>query len=162
MPVDSSSSIKAQANGVLHYQGQNSCTDGEYARTANGADCLPPQLVESAAVEQTRDSAGASGAATKPDQQRTDDAADQVHADHVERVIEAQFVFQADGQRTQHARQTPTASAPTTLTDEQDGVIATRPATMPDAAPSDVALPSRMRSVSNQAEHRRAQWQSSW
>src|SRR5262245_2212296 len=42
-------------------------------------------------------------------------------------------------------------SAPSTLTDEQDGVIATRPATMPDAAPSDVAFPSRMRSVSNQA-----------
>ena len=41
--------------------------------------------------------------------------------------------------------------APMTFTDEQDGVIATRPATMPDAAPSDVALPSRMRSTSSQA-----------
>src|SRR5579875_1649664 len=45
----------------------------------------------------------------------------------------------------------PIANAPKTLTDEHDGVIATRPATMPDAAPSDVARPSRMRSVSNQA-----------
>ena len=41
-------------------------------------------------------------------------------------------------------------SAPTTLTEEQDGVMATRPATMPDAAPRDVALPSRMRSMSSQ------------
>src|ERR1700754_4738414 len=44
----------------------------------------------------------------------------------------------------------PTTKAPTTFTDEQDGVIATRPATTPDAAPSEVALPSRMRSVSSQ------------
>src|SRR5258705_10327215 len=45
----------------------------------------------------------------------------------------------------------PMISAPTALTDEQDGVMATSPATMPDAAPSVVALPSRMRSVSIQA-----------
>src|SRR6185369_8510247 len=46
---------------------------------------------------------------------------------------------------------TPITSAPTTLTDEQDGVMATRPATMPDAAPSEVACPSRIFSVSSQA-----------
>src|SRR5262245_40783172 len=46
---------------------------------------------------------------------------------------------------------TPMMSAPMTLTAPQDGVIATSPATMPEAAPSDVALPSRTRSVSNQA-----------
>src|SRR6202008_3075772 len=40
--------------------------------------------------------------------------------------------------------------APNGLTDPQDGVMATRPATMPDAAPSVVALPSRKRSVSIQ------------
>src|SRR5262245_43643766 len=45
----------------------------------------------------------------------------------------------------------PTASAPSTFTDEQDGVMATSPATMPDAAPSVVGLPSRMRSTSSQA-----------
>src|SRR5580693_8326244 len=44
----------------------------------------------------------------------------------------------------------PITRAPSTLTDEQDGVMATSPATMPDAAPSVVALPSRMRSVSIQ------------
>src|SRR5689334_415650 len=45
----------------------------------------------------------------------------------------------------------PTTSAPRTFTDEQDGVIATRPATMPDAAPSEVAFPSRILSTSSQA-----------
>ena len=42
------------------------------------------------------------------------------------------------------------ASAPSTFTDEQAGVIATRPATMPEAAPSEVAWPSRIRSVRSQ------------
>src|ERR1700737_3090981 len=45
----------------------------------------------------------------------------------------------------------PTISAPSTLTEEQEGVIATSPATMPEAPPSVVACPSRMRSVANQA-----------
>src|SRR3954447_5225593 len=40
--------------------------------------------------------------------------------------------------------------APTGETDEHDGVIATRPATTPDAAPSEVACPSRIFSVSSQ------------
>src|ERR1700722_14285755 len=45
----------------------------------------------------------------------------------------------------------PITRAPNTLTDEHDGVMATSPATMPEAAPSVVACPSRMRSVSSQA-----------
>src|ERR1700727_1031555 len=44
----------------------------------------------------------------------------------------------------------PIAKAPTALTDEHDGVMATNPATMPDAPPSVVAWPSRIRSVSSQ------------
>ncbi len=36
------------------------------------------------------------------------------------------------------------------MTDEQDGVIATRPATTPEAAPSEVAWPSRSFSTSSQ------------
>ena len=86
------------------------------------------------------------------DQKGAGETADQVHTDHVERVIEAELELQADSQRTQHTadrRRSP--SAPTTFTDEQDGVMATRPATMPDAAPSVVAWPSRIRSVSSQA-----------
>src|ERR1700759_1216310 len=44
----------------------------------------------------------------------------------------------------------PITRAPSTFTDEQEGVIQTRPATMPEAAPSVVAWPSRIRSVSSQ------------
>src|SRR3954452_12553657 len=44
----------------------------------------------------------------------------------------------------------PTAIAPSGVTDEQDGVIATSPATTPEAAPSDVAWLSRIRSVASQ------------
>src|SRR6201985_3730087 len=44
----------------------------------------------------------------------------------------------------------PTAIAPSGVTEEQDGVIATRPATRPDAAPSEVAWPSRIFSVISQ------------
>src|SRR6476660_7412531 len=45
----------------------------------------------------------------------------------------------------------PTRIAPTGLTAEQAGVIATRPATTPDAAPSEVAWPSRSFSVVGQS-----------
>src|SRR5689334_21192785 len=45
---------------------------------------------------------------------------------------------------------TPTTSAPTVLTAPQAGVIATRPATTPEAAPSEVALPCKTRSISSQ------------
>src|SRR5246127_1018502 len=58
------------------------------------------------------------------------------------------FSPQASAHTTPATR--PTTNAPTALTDEQDGVMATSPATMPDAAPSVVALPSRIRSVSSQ------------
>ena len=44
----------------------------------------------------------------------------------------------------------PMATAPSMSTAPAAGVIATRPATMPDAAPSEVALPCRSRSMSSQ------------
>src|SRR6201984_617468 len=44
----------------------------------------------------------------------------------------------------------PITRAPRALTDEQDGVMATSPAPSPEAAPSVVAWPSRIRSVSSQ------------
>ena len=50
-----------------------------------------------------------------------------------------------------HRRRRRRAIAPTMLTAPQAGVIATRPATMPEAAPSEVALPCRIRSISSQA-----------
>ena len=83
-------------------------TMAEYPRTANGTDCLAPQLVEPAAVEQTRNRCGRLGRGDKADEQGADQTADEVHADHVERIVKAQFVFQADRERTQHARAKPT------------------------------------------------------
>src|SRR3954452_19728110 len=44
----------------------------------------------------------------------------------------------------------PIARAPTVLTAPHDGVIATSPATMPEAAPRVVALPCRIRSITSQ------------
>src|ERR1700709_1131347 len=44
----------------------------------------------------------------------------------------------------------PTTSAPTGLTEEHEGVIPTRPATAPEAAPRQVKCPSRIRSTINQ------------
>src|ERR1700744_2211669 len=44
----------------------------------------------------------------------------------------------------------PITKAPNALTDEHDGVMATNPATIPEAPPSVVAWPSRIRSVSSQ------------
>ena len=46
---------------------------------------------------------------------------------------------------------TPIAIAPIGVTAPHDGVIATRPLTTPDAAPNDVAWPSRIRSTASQA-----------
>ena len=44
----------------------------------------------------------------------------------------------------------PTTAAPRVLTVPQEGVIATSPATTPEAAPNVVGLPSRMRSTESQ------------
>ena len=44
----------------------------------------------------------------------------------------------------------PMATAPLMSTAPAAGVIATRPATMPEAAPSEVALPCSSRSISSQ------------
>ena len=46
--------------------------------------------------------------------------------------------------------------APSGLTAPQAGVMATRPATTPEAAPREVAWPSRIFSTTQPAEHRRA------
>ncbi len=96
------------------------------------------------------------GAATKPIINVPDEATDEVHTDDVERVVVAEFVLQARRRvRTDRRRRSRSTSAPTTLTEPQDGVMATSPATMPEAAPSEVALPSRIRSREQPGQHRR-------
>ena len=56
------------------------------------------------------------------DQERAEQAADQVHADHVERVVEAELVLQPDRERS---RPTPASRprkiAPTGVTEPRTG-----------------------------------------
>ena len=113
-----------------------------------------PSSVESAAVEQAVDAAGVAGrlgGAEEAEEQAADDAADQVDADDVERVVEAEPVLQADREGAErageHAEQD---RADHGTTNAQAGVIATRPATAPEAAPSVVAWPSRSLSTMSQ------------
>ncbi len=114
-------------------------------------DRLGLELVEPAAVEQPVDRGRRLCSGEEADRERADETADEVDSDDVERVVEAEPELQAHGIRAGHAgEQTDDQGAPTGLTDEHDGVIATRPATIPEAAPSEVAWPSRTRSVSSQ------------
>ena len=75
-------------------------------------------------------------------------------ADDVERVVVAEPVLQADGQGAEHTGDDADGRcAPTVSTAAAAGVMATRPATTPDAAPRLVAWPSRSFSVDEPAEH---------
>ena len=56
-----------------------------------GGDRLPPQLVEAAAVEQAVGLVRHAVAGEEADQQGADDAADEVDADDVERVVVAEL-----------------------------------------------------------------------
>ena len=84
--------------------------------------------------------------ARKPTSRGADDAADEVLADDVERVVVAEAVLQRDRQRgTIAPAMAPTANrAPSGVTARhRQGVIATRPAMAPDIPPSVVPCPSR-------------------
>ena len=65
--------------------------------------------------------------------------ATEVDADDVERVVVAELELQADGQRAQATpATTPRPIAPSGQMLAQAGVMATRPATTPEAAPREV------------------------
>ena len=81
------------------------------------------------------------------DQQYADDAADEVHADDVQRVVIAEPEFRPTANEQTMPAASPTMTAPRVFTVPHDGVIATRPATTPEAAPKVVGLPSRIRST---------------
>ncbi|MPM11237.1 hypothetical protein SDC9_57576 [bioreactor metagenome] len=59
--------------------------------------------MEAAAVEQAGDAGRGGGIGQQTDQDGADEAADQVHADDVERVVVAEAELQRDGQRAQRA-----------------------------------------------------------
>ena len=68
-----------------------------------GGDRLLPQLVEPAAVEQAVGLVRHACAGEETDQQGADHAADQVHADHVERVVVAEPGLEPDRKRADRA-----------------------------------------------------------
>ena len=76
-------------------------------------------------------------------QQRAQDTADAVHAEHVERVVGAEHASSGRSRpRGRPRRPTmPITIAPVDADEAAAGVIATRPATAPDAAPSIDGLP---------------------
>ena len=84
------------------------------------------------------------------DEQRADETADEVDADHVEAVVEAEPELESDGQGAADAGRETDDEGAHGETVAQAGVMATRPATTPDAAPSEVAWPSRIFSVMSQ------------
>ena len=112
--------------------------------------CSPSRL-EPAAVEQALLEAEVEEVRVgeEADQQRADEAADEVHADDVEGVVVAGLELDLDGVAADDAgdgADEDAATAPDTK--PAPGVIATRPATMPEAAPRLVACPSRIHSTS--------------
>ena len=72
---------------------------------------------------------------------RAEHAADAVDREHVERVIDLQARAQQRGAVAQAADDEADDSAPPTPTKPDAGVIATRPATAPQAAPMTLTLP---------------------
>ena len=81
-----------------------------------------------------------------------DDAADAVDAEHVERVVVAQARLSLVAKTKQTMPEArPRTMAPIGPTEPQAGVMATRPATAPEAMPSTLGLPWAIHSQSIQA-----------
>ena len=68
--------------------------DAAVEQHGEGADGLAPQLVETAAVEQPVDAGRSCRGGQEADGQGAPEAADEVDAHHVERVVEAELVLQ--------------------------------------------------------------------
>ena len=95
MPVSSSSGATRMPIVFLMAKAMMNATTNEYDHHGTRGDRLPPQLVEAAAVEQAVDLVRHAVAGEEADQQGADDAADEVDADDVERVVVAELLLQA-------------------------------------------------------------------
>ena len=74
-----------------------------YTSTAADTDELPPELAESAAVEETVAAEAVHGVlAEEADRQSAEDSTDEVNRDDVERVVEAELELERDGERADH------------------------------------------------------------
>ncbi len=135
-----------------------SVTTNENASTTDRGDELVEEQLGATAVEQALvdDRAVDRGLGEEAEQQRADEPADEVHGDDVEAVVELERLLDARGRgSTRTPAMSPIQIGDMPPTNPAHGVMATRPATAPDAAPSVVAVPSLSRSTSEPAEHRR-------
>src|SRR4029453_7456905 len=66
-----------------------------------GGDGLLAELLESTAVEQPVHTTGDGGGGEKADEQGSGEAADEVHRDDIEGVVEAEAVLQRHGKRAE-------------------------------------------------------------
>jgi hypothetical protein len=124
----------AQSNGHVDYLQKDEADDK--AINHRGSD--PPQLRDDGAVAPL-----ISLLAKTPGQQRADDAADAVHAEGVQRIVitERTFFSEVAAKKQPTPATRPMITAGVGPTKPEAGVIATRPATAPDAMPSTLGLP---------------------
>ena len=104
MPAFSSSGEMRMPIVFLMREGDDVSDDERVDHHRSRRHGLPPELVESAAVEQAVCRVRHAVAGEEADQQGADDATDEVHADHVEAVVVAEPLLESDGVDTDGAR----------------------------------------------------------
>ena len=104
--------VEAEADRVLDRQGDDGGEDARVDDRDEDSEGLVAERAEAAAVEQPVDAAGTLRCGEHADQHSADDATDEVHADHVERVVVAELVLQPDGPGADPPAMAPMATAP--------------------------------------------------
>ncbi len=132
------------ADRLVQDQGEDGGGHEGVGEDAEDTGALLPELVEAAAVEEARDVGLALARGEEADEEGAEDAADEVDADDVEGVVVAELVLQADGHGAQHAGDDTDGDGAERGDRAAGGVMATRPATAPEAAPSVVNAPCRI------------------
>ena len=114
--------------------------------TTTACQRLLAELRESAAIEEALGATRHHLSGQESDQQHADDATDEVDTEDVQRVVVAELTFGPNRERADDRCGSPTTAPPRVMT-VTDGVIATRPAMAPGAAPNVVGFPSRIHST---------------
>ena len=96
MPSTSSSSVRRRPIVYLMASAMTAVTTPDYADSDEDPEGLVAEGPDPAAIEQSVDATGAVRGREDPRQHGADDAADQVHAHDVERVVVAELELQAD------------------------------------------------------------------
>jgi hypothetical protein len=143
IPATSSSLVTRKPIVFWIAKPRTSATTKEYTSTPTAGDGLGDELTEVTTGEQTRVDG------EEPEVHGSDHAGDQVDSDNVQGVVVAELVFQVD-RGLQELLQPPRIKAKIGVTLAQAGVMATKPDTAPDAAPTEVGLPSLIFSMNSQ------------